>query len=176
MTNPLVLQLMRMLKINRVFAVLSVGMLVATATRAAIVLDPVTVNGANYDEKSAVGGKATQGADAVVLKLQILLDRAHFSPGVIDGRMGDNTVYALREFEKRSGLPADGRLDQETWHALSQGASTVLVTYEVTAEDIAGPFAESIPEDYAAMANGEPLLYQCCGAPSPRNFTSTLSF
>jgi hypothetical protein len=55
-----------------------------------LAFDPASVNGANYDEKSA--GSTSKEPNAVVLKLQIMLDRAHFSPGVIDGRMGDNTV------------------------------------------------------------------------------------
>lgn len=77
-----------------------------------LAFDPASINGVTYDEKSTANGSGSKEQDAVVLKLQILLDRAQFSPGLIDGRMGDNTVYALREFEKRSGLAADGRLDQ----------------------------------------------------------------
>jgi peptidoglycan hydrolase-like protein with peptidoglycan-binding domain len=88
-----------------------------------------------------------------------MLDRAHFSPGLIDGRIGDNTVHALREFEKQTGLLADGRLDHQVWKALSQGEPKALVTYEVTAEDTAGPFADSIPEDYAAMAQMDGLSF-----------------
>ena len=138
--------------------VLSVVMLSAAAAPAAANLLPSVVNGAKYDEKAA-DGEGTKGPNAVVLKLQILLDRAHISPGVIDGRMGEGTEHALREFEKRSGLPADGRLDREAWNALSQGAAQVLVPYEVTAEDTTGPFAESIPDDYAAMARMDALSY-----------------
>src|SRR5215207_8814488 len=121
-----------------------------------LAFDPASVNGANY-EKSAES--SSNDSTAVVLKLQIMLDRAHFSPGVIDGRMGDNTVYALREFEKQSGLPSDGRLNQKVWNGLSANKLDVLVPYTVTADDTKGPFAKDIPKDYAAMAEMDSLSY-----------------
>jgi peptidoglycan hydrolase-like protein with peptidoglycan-binding domain len=131
-------------------------MVLALAVSPVLAFDPVSVNGADY-EKSA--GSSSKEPDAIVLKLQIMLDQAHFSPGVIDGRMGDNTVYALREFEKQSGLALDGRLDHDVWHALSTGSPKVLVPYTVTEADTQGPFAESIPKDYAAMAELDNLSY-----------------
>jgi lipoprotein-anchoring transpeptidase ErfK/SrfK len=131
-------------------------MVLALATSPVLALAPASVNGANY-EKSA--GSSSKEPDAIVVKLQIMLDQAHFSPGVIDGRMGDNTVYALREFEKQSGLASDGRLDQEVWNALSRGNPKVLVTYIVTEADTKGPFEDDIPKDYAAMAELDSLSY-----------------
>ena len=35
-----------------------------------------------------------------LIKAQILLDRLRFSPGVIDGRRGDNTRLALQTFQQ----------------------------------------------------------------------------
>jgi hypothetical protein len=78
--------------------------ILALAVSPVLALDPASVNGANY-EKSA--GSASKEPNAVALKLQIMLDRAHFSPGVIDGRLGANTVHALLEFEKKSDLPSE---------------------------------------------------------------------
>jgi Putative peptidoglycan binding domain len=137
----------------------SVVTFVTVAASFGLAFEPSAVNGVNYDEKSTPTGSGSKEPDAVVLKLQIMLDRAHFSPGLIDGRMGDNTVYALREFEKRSGLPADGRLDQKVWNALTRGTPKVLITYTLTEEDTKGPFAENVPDDYAAMAEMESLSY-----------------
>jgi lipoprotein-anchoring transpeptidase ErfK/SrfK len=144
---------------NKTVFALSVVTFAAVAGPLALAFDPASVNGANYDEKSTADGSTGKEPDAVILKLQIMLDRAHFSPGVIDGRLGDNTVYALREFERRSGFPPDGRLDREVWNALSADAPKVLVTYTVTEEDTKGPFVDSIPKDYAAMAEMDGLSY-----------------
>jgi hypothetical protein len=52
-----------------------------------------SVNAASFDEKtSSEGGKTTP--HPVAVKLQILLDRNNMSPGVIDGRMGENVTKA----------------------------------------------------------------------------------
>lgn len=143
---------------TKALAVLGFVSVTAMAGSPAFSIEPAMVDDAKYVE-SVVAGNGSKEPNALILKLQIMLDRAHFSPGVIDGRLGDNTVYALREFEKRSGLPVDGRLDRETWSMLSQSSPNALVTYTVTAKDISGPFADSVPDDYAAMAEMESLSF-----------------
>ncbi len=46
----------------------------------------------------------------VLIKTEVLLDRAHFSPGVIDGRPGENLTNALAAYRKAHGLaPGVGR-------------------------------------------------------------------
>src|SRR5690242_7554865 len=51
--------------------------------------------------------------DQNVLKAEVLIDRAGFSPGTIDGRDGDNFAKALHAFQQVNGLPV-GPLDQAT--------------------------------------------------------------
>ena len=46
------------------------------------------------------------------------LDRAHFSPGVIDGRANKNTALALRWFQKSRDLPATSSIDSDTYARL----------------------------------------------------------
>jgi lipoprotein-anchoring transpeptidase ErfK/SrfK len=133
--------------------VFSWALFAASPTLAEGHLDPAAVNRATYEE----GAEEVQGPLAI--KLQILLDRAHISPGLIDGRDGKNVKNALRMFEERSSLPADGKLDSRVWELLQRGTEDVLVRYELRAEDVEGPFVESMPTDFAEMAQMERLSY-----------------
>ena len=88
-------------------------------------------------------------AGPMVARVQVLLDRALFSPGVIDGRWGKNTEKAVYWVQRREGIPATGRVDRQTYERLTQLAGApqeVVTTHSLTAEDVSGPFVE-IPED-----------------------------
>jgi lipoprotein-anchoring transpeptidase ErfK/SrfK len=86
---------------------------------------------------------APPGNDA--LQLQVMLDRAGFSPGVIDGRMGMNTKKALAAYQKNGNTGAP--------------SGEPLTTYTITAEDAAGPFIERLPADMMEMAKFPALGY-----------------
>jgi lipoprotein-anchoring transpeptidase ErfK/SrfK len=101
-----------------------------------------------------------KGASPLVLKAQVLLDRAGASPGVIDAYAGGNLSKAISAVETVLGLPADGVLDKAVWDALGgDAAPPVLVQYTITAEDLAYPFLASIPADYAEQARLPNLNY-----------------
>ncbi len=88
-----------------------------------------------------------------VMRVQLLLDRALFSPGVIDGRWGKNTEKAVYWLQKREGLPATGRVDSVTFARLTElgRAPRRLVEERVlTEQDVAGPFVEMPAEIYEA--------------------------
>lgn len=89
-----------------------------------------------------------------VLRVQILLDRAMFSPGEMDGHYGKNTAKAVYFFQQSHGLRATARVDSATFSALARtsGAPENLVTSRrLTADDVKGPFIE-IPENVQAQA------------------------
>ena len=94
-----------------------------------------------------------------ILKAEVLLDRAGFSPGVIDARDGDNFDNALHVFQQTNGLTV-GTLDQQTMERLAQLSDTpVLAQYTIQPEDVNGPFAPKIPQDFTKMARLPSLAY-----------------
>jgi lipoprotein-anchoring transpeptidase ErfK/SrfK len=105
------------------------------------------VNKAEFAAKAKDGPKSKEGASPTIIKAQVLLDRARFSPGVIDGRMGENVKKAIAAFQRANNLTDSGELDEETWKRLVEtSGDPVLKEYKISEDDVKGPFIDKIPE------------------------------
>ncbi len=99
------------------------------------------------------------GVSEDVAKIQILLDRVGTSPGVIDGRIGDNVNSAITAYRELTGRALRTYDPQSIEAALQESGGDAFTTYEITPVDAAGPFVASIPDDYAEKARMERMGY-----------------
>jgi lipoprotein-anchoring transpeptidase ErfK/SrfK len=112
------------------------------------------INAATFDERKA---PREDRASSLAVKLQVLLDRAHFSPGEIDARFGENAQKALRAFAEAHQLGSTRVLTADIWSKLqeiAQAADPVIADYTITPEDVKGPFLGKLP---AKMEELKPL-------------------
>lgn len=114
------------------------------------------------------------GEGATVLRAQILLDQAGFSPGAFDGAWGANTSKAAYWYQDAAGLPVTGYLDAATFASLLRrvGNAAGVVRYAVTAQDVAGPFVK-IPGTPYEQEKLECLCYESAWEGLAERFHST---
>jgi lipoprotein-anchoring transpeptidase ErfK/SrfK len=116
-------------------------------------VEPATIEAATLQ----AGAPADQTAASLV-KLEVLLDRAHDSPGVIDGRPGENLDHALAAFAQSRHLAPT--LDSRLIAALGAvGGGAITARYTVTDKDEAGPFIGHVPSDFYAQSKLEHMGY-----------------
>lgn len=117
------------------------------------------IDAAAVNKAAANPVKSSTQRRAAVLRAQILLDRAHFSPGEIDGRFGATMRGAVTAFNRMRKINAGAQVSAATWKALNVDTAPAIVPYTLTAEDLAGPFTP-IPEEMADKAKLPALGYE----------------
>src|ERR1700741_5416470 len=106
-------------------------------------------------ETAEASGKAlpTDRPTPLTVRLEVLLDRAHFSPGEIDGKFGENAKKALRAYADAHGCPSSDALTRNVWSELREYDRPVIAHYTITEKDVAGPFLRKLPTRMEDMAH-----------------------
>ena len=94
-----------------------------------------------------------------VIRAQILIDRARFSPGEIDGRFGPDMEIAVKGYQERHQLKPTGIVDKELWDLLNADAGDLLTYYVITSQDIREPLV-AIPKNVQEQAKLERMGFQ----------------
>ncbi|MDN5002025.1 L,D-transpeptidase family protein [Bradyrhizobium sp. GCM10027634] len=132
------------------------ALLALTATPAlAAGMDPAAIASTQPSKKTLSKDKPTPAG----VRLQVLLDRAHFSPGEIDGKFGENARKALRAYAEARQLPVSDEVTDDVWKALQADARPPTTTYTITDKDVAGPFLRKLPAKMEDMKDIPKLGY-----------------
>jgi peptidoglycan hydrolase-like protein with peptidoglycan-binding domain len=114
-------------------AVTLIGLAAAPAFAAG--MDAAAIGSAEPSKTTLSNEKPTPAG----VRLQVLLDRAHFSPGEIDGKFGENAKKALRAYAEARQLPSSDEVTDDVRKALQADERPPTTTYTITDKDVAGP-------------------------------------
>jgi lipoprotein-anchoring transpeptidase ErfK/SrfK len=137
----------------------AIGVLTALAPfglASAAQLDAETINRSEWKAK----GAAQETTSPALIKMQVLLDRAHFSPGEIDGKSGENSNKAVRSFARAQGGGQSSTMTAELWQKLNDTfKDPAIVEHRLSEADVKGPFLDKLPAKMEDMKDLPALSY-----------------
>ena len=100
-------------------------------------------------------------AQPALIRAQVLLERARFSPGAIDGLAGSNMRQAISAFQEANAMTVTGELNAEVMGRLraAAGPGAITTTYAITQQDIAGPYLGVVPTELQAQGQAAHMGY-----------------
>ena len=120
---------------------ISFGLVLASVTGSAYgaEMNAAAINSAEPSKKTLSDTKPTPAG----IRLQVLLDRAHFSPGEIDGKFGESAKKALRPDEKAQQLTSSDEVGTDVWGKLMSDDRPVIGVWQ--SEEETGPSTVQMP-------------------------------
>lgn len=118
---------------------------------------PVVPNAGEVAEQDAPWSDYLGSSRMQIAAIQTLIDREHFSPGVIDGIWGPKTETALRAWQQRHNLVPTGIPDGPTFQTLGS-LRRAFRTYMVTDDDHRD--LAPVPSTWVGKARAERLNYE----------------
>ncbi len=114
-----------------------------------------------FNDAKATDVKLVNGASPAILRAEVMLDRLHASPGVIDGHDGANFEHALAVYEKAHDLKTTKALGSEVWSSLATASEApVIIEHVLTPNEVEGPFYPDLPKDYGELAKLPAIGYR----------------
>ena len=149
------------------------GLVLASVTGSAsgAEMNAAAINSAEPSKTTLSDTKPTPAG----IRLQVLLDRAHFSPGEIDGKFGENAKKALRAYEKAQQLASSDEVGTDVWGKLASDDRPVSMSYAISDKDVAGPFLRKLPAKMEAMKDLPKLAYWRARASAEKSSTASKS-
>ena len=115
------------------------------------------------EEENVIG--SVDGISPLVEEIQVALDNLGYNTGTKDGRMGQKTREAIKEFQESMGIKNTGYIDQRTWRQIedirrtndggaSEDASRIEVRSAYSEKDIpSGEFKPTTKEIQRTLKN-----------------------
>lgn len=123
-----------------------------------VLVEPAQPDSASVP-RTRVDPSLSLGSHEDIAALQVLMDRAGASPGVIDGRFGSNVDKALAAYREITGTQLRTTDKAAIAEALANSGGDAFASYTITPEDAAGPYVASVPADYSEKAKLERMSF-----------------
>ncbi len=133
---------------------------------------PRSAAASEIEDATKTGALGPGATGARVTRAQILLDRARFSPGEIDGVYGGDFGIAVKGYQQSHSLKPTGTIDAEMWSLLNKDAGPLLFTYSITPADEKGPFLPT-PENEQERAKMKWMVFETPGEELGERFHSS---
>lgn len=85
----------------------------------------------------------TSGAKAIAVQWHCYTYSASMTINEVDGIIGTNSVNYIKEYQRRNGLPVDGKVGTQTWRSMRSHLHEWTKDWQMCAYKVDGPYAQT---------------------------------